>query len=64
MLDMSNGRSLILICAVLSAAAAALIPSNEAALLGISQIIVPGASLVIIFVILPALLLISRLRRP
>ena len=47
-----------------SAAAAALIPSNEAALLGISQIIVPGASLVIIFVILPALLLISRLRRP
>lgn len=64
MLDMSNGRSLILICAALTAVAAALIPSSEESLRIISQMVVPGASLAILFVILPALLFISKLRWP
>lgn len=64
MLDMSNGRVLIVICAALTAVAAALIPSNEETMRGISQMIVPCASLSILFVILPALLLISKLRWP
>ena len=59
--DMSNGRALILLCAALSALAAALIPSNEAALLNISRLIVPAASLAVLFIVLPALLLISFL---
>lgn len=62
--DMSNGRVLIPVCAAITAAAAALIPSDEASLRCISQLIVPGASLAILFVILPALLFISKLRQP
>ncbi len=64
MLDMSNGRALIPVCAALTAVAAALIPSNEESLRMISQLVVPGASLAILFVVLPALLFISRLRWP
>ncbi len=63
MLDMSNGRVLIPVCSALCALAAALIPSNETVLRNISQLVVPAASLAILFAILPALLLISKLRR-
>ncbi len=63
MCDMSNGRVLIPVCSGLCALAAALIPSNEAALRSISQLIVPAMSLSILFVILPVLLLIAKLRR-
>ena len=64
MLDMSNGRVLIVICAALTAVVAALIPSSEETLRDISQIIVPAASLAILFIVLPALLFISKLRWP
>ncbi len=61
--DMSNGRALILLCAALSALAATLIPSGDTALRSISQLVVPAASLAILFAVLPALLLIALLRR-
>lgn len=63
MSDLSGGRVIIPLCSALCALAAALIPSDEASLRLISQLFVPCASLTILFVILPALLLISRLRR-
>ena len=39
-------------------------PTSEHVMRSISQIIVPGASLTILFVILPLLLLIAKLRTP
>ena len=48
-LDMSNGRAVIPLCAALSGTAALLMPANE---------------YVILFVILPLLLLIAKLRTP
>ena len=63
-LDMSNGRIIIPLCAALSGTAALLMPTSEHVMRSISQIIVPGASLTILFVILPLLLLIAKLRTP
>ena len=63
-LDMSNGRIIIPLCAALSGTAALLMPASEHVMRSISQIIVPGASLTILFVILPLLLLIAKLRTP
>ena len=63
-LDMSNGRIIIPMCAALSGTAALLMPTSEHVMRSISQIIVPGASLTILFVILPLLLLIAKLRTP
>ena len=63
-LDMSNGRIIIPLCAALSGTAALLMPTSEHVMRSISQIIVPGASLTILFVILPLLLFIAKLRTP
>lgn len=61
--DLSGGRIIIPLCSALCALTAALIPPDEASLRCISQIFVPCASLTILFIILPALLLTARLRR-
>ena len=63
-LDMSNGRIIIPLCAALSGTAALLMPANEYVMRRISQLIVPCAILTILFVILPLLLLIAKLRTP
>ena len=63
-LDMSNGRAVIPLCAALSGTAALLMPASEHVMRRISQLIVPCASLTILFVILPSLLLIAKLRTP
>lgn len=63
-LDMSNGRIIIPLCAALSGTAALLMPANEYVMRCISQLIVPCAILTILFVILPLLLLIAKLRTP
>lgn len=63
-LDMSNGRAVIPLCAALSGTAALLMPTSEHVMRRISQLIVPCASLTILFVILPSLLLIAKLRTP
>ena len=63
-LDMSNGRAVIPLCAALSGTAALLMPTSEHVMRRISQLIVPCASLTILFVILPLLLLIAKLRTP
>ena len=63
-LDMSNGRAVIPLCAALSGTAALLMPANEYVMRRISQLIVPCAILTILFVILPLLLLIAKLRTP
>lgn len=60
--DMKNGRYLIPVSAVLSGAAAALIPSSEPGLLAVSQYAVPAANLAVIFIILPLCLFVSRRR--
>lgn len=63
-LDMSNGRAVIPLCAALSGTAALLMPASEHVMRRISQLIVPCAILTILFVILPLLLLIAKLRTP
>lgn len=60
--DMQNGRYLIPVSAVLSGAAAALIPASEHGLLAVSQYAVPAANLAVIFVILPLCLAASHRR--
>lgn len=58
--DMKNGRYFIPLCALVTGAVAAVIPSDEPTLRELSQLIVPAASLAVIFVILPLCLLAAR----
>ena len=59
----SNGM-VVMGVAALSGTAALLMPANEYVMRRISQLIVPCAILTILFVILPLLLLIAKLRTP
>lgn len=60
MFSMKHGRWLIALCAVLTGAAAALIPPDEPALSLISQCVIPALSLLTAFVILPIWFAVAR----
>ena len=63
MLSMANGRWLIPVCAALTAAAAAFIPTQQEQLEFISEYIVPAVNLCAAFILLPICYVIASCRR-
>ena len=63
MLSMANGRWLIPVCAALTAAAAAFIPTQQEQLEFISEYIVPAVNLCAAFILLPVCYVIASCRR-